>query len=48
MRWIHKTLAVGPQNDDTLLFQANGVKFPSTEAPIASPTHLGEAMLPMN
>lgn len=40
VRWIHKILADGPQNDDTLLFQANGVKFPSTEAPNAGPAPL--------
>lgn len=41
VRWIHKILADGPQNDDTLLFQANGVKFPSTEAPECGPDAIG-------
>lgn len=37
VRWIHKILADGPQNDDTLLFQANGGQIPIDRDPGCGP-----------
>lgn len=41
VRWIHKILADGPQNDDTLLFQANGGQIPSDRGPGCGPGSFG-------
>lgn len=41
VRWIHKILADGPQNDDTLLFQANGGYFSIDRGPGCGPSSSG-------